>query len=146
MSCSRSPVGEPGRAFLVDSNVLLDIASHDSAWKPWSRTALTSALRSGQVLINPLVYAEVAAGYDRIEDLDAALPEAIFRRARLPYAAGFLAAHAFTAYRRRGGARPSPLPGFYIGAHAAVAGLTLITRDARRYRTYFPTLDLVTPN
>jgi predicted nucleic acid-binding protein len=139
-------VGEPGRAFLVDSNVLLDIASRDSAWLSWSRAALSEALRAGPVLINPLVYAEVATGFDRIEDLDAALPETTFRRAGLPYPAGFLAAHACATYRRRGGSRTSPLPDFYIGAHAAVAKLTLITRDARRYRTYFPTVDLVTPN
>ncbi|SDX94394.1 PIN domain [Modestobacter sp. DSM 44400] len=88
-------------------------------------------------MIDPLVYAEFAAGYDRVEELDAALPETTFRRAALPYAAGFLAAQAFTAYRRRGGELRSPPPDFYIGAHAAVAGLTLITRDARRYRTYF---------
>jgi predicted nucleic acid-binding protein len=130
----------------VDSNVLLDIASKDSAWLSWSRTALSDALRSGPVLINPLIYAEVATGFDRIEDLDVALPETAFRRADLPYAAGFLAAHVFATYRRRGGSRTSPLPDFYIGAHAAVAKLTLITRDARRYRTYFPTVDLVTPN
>ena len=129
----------------MDSTVLLDIASKDPTWLSWSRAALSDALRSGPVLINPLIYAEVATGFDRIEDLDVALPEMAFRRAGLPYAAGFLAAHAFATYRRRGGSRNSPLPDFYIGAHAAVAKLTLITRDTRRYRTYFPTVDLVTP-
>jgi predicted nucleic acid-binding protein len=139
-------VSEAGRAFLVDSNVLLDIASRDPTWLAWSRAALASALRSGPVLINPIVYAEVATGFDRIEDLDAAVPETTFRRTALPYPAGFLAAHAFARYRRRGGARRSPLPDFYIGAHAAVARLTLITRDASRYRTYFPTVELVSPD
>ncbi len=138
-------MSDPGRAFLVDSNVLLDVASRDRTWLAWSRSALTAALRSGPVLINPIVYAEVSTGYDRIEDLDAAVPESTFRRAALPYPAGFLAAHAFAAYRRGGGARRSPLPDFYIGAHAAVDGLTLITRDASRYRTYFPKVELVSP-
>jgi predicted nucleic acid-binding protein len=139
-------VSEPGRAFLVDLNVLLDVASRDQTWLAWSRATLTAALRSGPVLINPIVYAEVATGYDRIEDLDAAVPEPTFRRAALPYPAGFLAAHAFATYRRRGGARRSPLPDFHIGAHAAVEGLTLITRDASRYRTHFPRVELVSPN
>jgi predicted nucleic acid-binding protein len=140
-------VSEPieERAFLVDSNVLLDVATDDPTWQEWSAQALADALRAGQVLINPLIYAEVSAGYDRIEDLDAALPAALFRRAPLPYPAGFVAARAFSAYRRRGGDRRSPLPDFYIGAHAAVARLSLITRDARSYRTYFPTVALIAP-
>ena len=139
-------MAEPGRAHLVDSNVLLDVATDDPTWGPWSMAAPAAALRVGPVLLNPLVYAEVAARFARIEDLDAALPESLFRRSPLPYASGFAAGHAYLAYRRRGGIRTPPLPDFYIGAHAAVAGLTLITRDARRYRTYFPTLRLVTPS
>ena len=98
------------------------------------------------LLINPLIYAEVSANYDSIEELDDALPDNLFRRASLPYPAGFLAARAFLSYRSRGGQRRSPLPDFYIGAHAAVDRLTLVTRDARRYRTYFPTVDLMAPD
>ncbi len=130
---------------LVDSNVLLDILTDDPRWSEWSASQLAQALDAGRVVINPLVYAEVSVGFTRIEDLDAVLPATHFEREGLPYAAGFLAAKAFTAYRRRGGARPTPLPDFYIGAHAAVASYRLLTRDARRYRTYFPRLELVAP-
>lgn len=108
-------------------------------------TALSDALHVGPVFINALIYAEVSTNYDRIEELDDVLPEAIFRRAPLPFEAGFLAAKAFHTYRARRGNKRSPLPDFYIGAHAAVSGLTLLTRDARRYRTYFPTVQLITP-
>ena len=115
-------------------------------WFDWSSAALATAVRSGPVLVNPIVYAEVSVGYDRIEDLDDALPAEIFRRESLPYVAGSLAGKAYRDYRRRrGGARTSPLPDFFIGAHAAVSALTLLTRDAGRYRTYFPTVRLITP-
>jgi predicted nucleic acid-binding protein len=96
--------------------------------------------------INPLIYAEVSCGYDRIETLDDALPPEYFVREPLPWPAAFLAAKAFLKYRRRGGSRPTPLPDFYIGAHAAIAGYTLLTRDARRYRTYFPRLRVTAPS
>jgi predicted nucleic acid-binding protein len=130
---------------LVDANVLLDIATEDEHWLAWSSDALADAARHGPILINPLIYAEVSVGFSRIEDLDDALPSSIFQRAALPWPAGFLAGKAFLAYRRRGGRRTSPLPDFYIGAHAAVSRLALLTRDARRYRTYFPTLALIAP-
>ena len=97
-------------------------------------------------MISPLIYAEVSANYETIEELDHALPEHLFRRTPLPYPAGFVAARAFLSYRSRGGARRSPLPDFYIGAHAAVDRLTLLTRDARRYRTYFPTVAIIAPD
>ena len=96
-------------------------------------------------MISPIVYAEVSVGFDRIEDLDDALPESEFEREALPYDAGFLAGKAYLAYRRLGGTRRSPLPDFYIGAHAAVRGYRLLTRDAKRYLTYFPGLDLIAP-
>lgn len=130
---------------LVDSNVLLDIATDDRQWSGWSKRALASALDDGIVVVNPLVYAEVSVGFDRLEDLDAFLPETAFRREPLPYSAGFLAGKAFMTYRRRGGERRSPLPDFYIGAHAAVAKHRLLTRDATRYRTYFPTVEVLSP-
>ncbi|HWK29794.1 MAG TPA: type II toxin-antitoxin system VapC family toxin [Solirubrobacter sp.] len=128
---------------LVDANVLLDIATEDARWFDWSAQALATAAGAGHVAINPLIYAEVAAGFSRVEDLNAALAD--FQRLPLPYDAGFLAARCFVRYRRAGGQRRSPLPDFSIGAHAAVEGLTLLTRDAARYRTYFPRLALIVP-
>ncbi|MGC5615065.1 type II toxin-antitoxin system VapC family toxin [Georgenia sp. Z1491] len=130
---------------LVDSNVLLDILTDDPVWSSWSGEALERVLNDGESVINPLVYAEVSVGFDRIEELDVALPITAFRREPLPYAAGFVAGKALVDYRRRGGTKTSPMPDFYIGAHAAVAGYQLLTRDARRYRTYFPGLTLLTP-
>ncbi len=132
-------------ATLVDSNILLDIVTDDPAWAAWSGEALARALDTGAVVVNPIVYAEVSVGFNRIEDLDEVLPESAFRREPLPYPAGFLAGKAFVAYRRAGGRRPTPLPDFYIGAHAAVAAYRLLTRDVRRYHTYFPRVELVTP-
>lgn len=130
---------------LVDSNVLLDVLTGDARWSGWSETELAQALDRGRLVINPLVYAEVSTGFDRIEDVDDALPTSEFDREALPYEAGFVAGKAFFTYRRRGGTRRSPLAAFYIGAHAAVRGYRLLTRDAQRYRTYFPTLALISP-
>jgi predicted nucleic acid-binding protein len=130
---------------LVDSDVILDVVTDDPAWSARSRRALERAADEGGLAINPIVYAEVSVGYDRIEDLDAALPPETFARLPLPWAAGFLAGECFVRYRRAGGTRRSPLPDFYIGAHAAIEGLTLLTRDARRYRTYLPRLSVITP-
>jgi predicted nucleic acid-binding protein len=132
-------------ATLVDSNVILDVVTDDSEWGDWSASMLADAAQQGRLVINPLIYAEVACGFARIEDLDAALPAEYFTREALPWPAAFLAARAFLSYRRRGGSRPTPLPDFFIGAHAAVAGYTLLTRDRRRYKTYFPKLRLVEP-
>ncbi len=132
-------------ATLVDSCVLLDVATQDPVWLDRSSQALATAVRSGPVLVNPVVYAEVSIGYDRIEDLDDALPPDIFRREPLPYVAAFLAGKAYRTYRRRGGSRTTPLPDFFIGAHAAVGAFSLLTRDVRRFRTYFPTVRLIAP-
>lgn len=134
------------RATLVDSNILLDILTDDPDWSAWSSTALAEAFDSGRVVINPVVYAEVSVGFELIEDLNDALPAAQFIREPLPYSAGFLAGKSFLTYRRRGGVKVTPLPDFYIGAHAAVAGHRLLTRDARRYRTYFKGLDVLAPD
>jgi predicted nucleic acid-binding protein len=133
-------------ALLVDSNVLLDVMTEDSRWFSWSADALAKAADSFRLVINPIIYAEVSVRYSRIEDLDAALPKTMIGREPIPYEAAFLAGKSFLAYRRRGGAKLSPLPDFFIGAHAAVAGYRLVTRDAARYRTYFPKLSLVTPD
>jgi predicted nucleic acid-binding protein len=132
-------------ATLVDSNVLLDVLTEDDEWFDWSAEQLADAASAGTLVINPIIYAEVSAGFERIEDVEEALPADHYRRAPLPWEAAFLAGQCFVKYRRRGGERRSPMPDFYIGAHAATAGLTLLTRDARRYRTYFPTLRIVAP-
>jgi len=131
---------------LVDSNVLLDVLTEDRSWLAWSEEALVQAAESGPLLINPIIYAEVSIRFSRIEDLEDALPSTDFGRAPLPWEAAFLAGKAFAAYRRRGGVKTSTLPDFYVGAHAAVAELPLLTRDAGRYRTYFPTVHLITPD
>lgn len=130
---------------LVDSNVLLDVATEDPRWALWSNDALARAADEGSLAINPLVYAEVSIGFATIEELEDALPPETYLRAPLPYEAGFLAGKAFLAYRRRQGTRSAPLPDFYIGAHAAIAGYRLLTRDDRRYCTYFPTVPLLSP-
>lgn len=130
---------------LVDSNVILDIVTEDEEWLDWSATALAARAKAGRLVINPIIYAEVAARFERIEDLDDALPDDYFQRQALPWEAAFLAGRSFVRYRRRGGQRRSPMPDFYIGAHAVLAGMTLLTRDARRYRTYFPGLRVVAP-
>jgi predicted nucleic acid-binding protein len=130
---------------LVDSNVLLDIATEDPQWSGWSEEALVDAADMGQLAINPIVYAEVSIGFPTIEELDDAIPADTFARLPLPFEAGFLAGKAFVNYRRRGGTKVTPLPDFYIGAHAAIEGYRLLTRDAARYRTYFPTVDVIAP-
>ncbi len=130
---------------MVDTCVLLDILTDDAEWADWSAEAVAGARDIGNLVINPIIYAEVCAGFDRIETVDAALPATDFLREALPYPAGFLASRAFVAYRRRGGQKSSPLPDFYIGAHAAVNRYRLITRDTARFQTYFPSIELVTP-
>ena len=130
---------------LVDSNVLLDVFTEDPVWFGWSSQALERRAEDSLLVVNPIVYAEVSLRFERIEALEEALPAEVFRRDALPWEAAFLAGKCFTSYRRRGGARRSPLPDFYIGAHAAVAGMTLLTRDASRYRTYFPSLQVLAP-
>ncbi len=130
---------------LVDSNVLVDVLTDDAEWSDWSASMLEEAADSGLLAINPIIYAEVSVAYRRIEDLEAHLPADYYLRTALPWEAAFLAGKAFADYRRRGGAKRSPLPDFYIGAHAAVSGMTLLTRDAERYRTYFPKVRLISP-
>lgn len=130
---------------LVDSNVLLDLLTDDPTWADWSAARIDEISASAQLCINPVIYSEVSIGFERIEELEDALPAGIFHREPLPWEASFLAGKAFLAYRRSRGGRASTLPDFFIGAHAAVEGMALLTRDERRYRTYFPTLELVCP-
>ena len=137
------PAPPPGT--VVDSSVILDILTQDPTWALWSEDALAQARNTGTLIINPIIYAEISTSFDRIEDLDDAIPATVFDREPLPYQAGFLAARAFLAYRKRDGERRSPLPDFYIGAHAAIRSYQLLTRDAACYRTYFPTITLICP-
>lgn len=130
---------------LVDSNVLLDIFTEDPVWFQWSADALADSAEHSVLVVNPIVYAEVSVRFQSIEELEQVLPADQFAREPLPWEAAFLAGKSYTAYRRRGGERRSPLPDFYVGAHAAVKKMTLLTRDAARYRTYFPALDLLAP-
>lgn len=128
---------------LVDTNVLLDVITHDPTWFAWAETALRAAAEHSTLAINPIIFAEVSMKFDRIEDADSALVD--FVREPLPYEAGFLAGKVFLAYKKRGGVKRSPMPDFYVGAHAVVGRMELLTRDARRYRTYFPALKLIAP-
>jgi predicted nucleic acid-binding protein len=128
---------------LVDSSVLLDVISEDSHWTDWSSQALEEVASYARLIINPVIYAEVSVRYTRVEDLEEALTD--LEREPIPYEAAFLAGKVFAAYRRRGGPRPLPLPDFFIGAHAAVSGHRLLTRDPARFRTNFPQLRLIAP-
>jgi hypothetical protein len=130
---------------MVDSNVLLDVLTEDPAWFEWSSRSLQECAENHILVINPIICAEVSIGFDRIEDLDAALPERTVERRPIPLEAAFLAGKCFLKYRERGGEKRSTLPDFFIGAHAAVEKMTLLTRDASRYRTYFPRLRLLSP-
>ena len=129
----------------MDSNVLLDILTEDGVWGDWSTAALADAAEAGPLYINPIVYSEVSIRFTSVEALEDALPPQDYRRAAIPWAAGFLAGKVFLDYRRNRGTKGSALPDFYIGAHAAIAGLDLLTRDVSRYRTYFPSVSLITP-
>lgn len=133
------------RGVLVDSNILLDLATNDPNWGEWSGYALAECAELTTLVINPVIYAEVSIAFSTIEALNAALPIASYVRAPLPWEAGFLAGKCFLAYRQRGGLRHTPLPDFYIGAHAALEKLALLTRDATRYQTYFPTVEILGP-
>jgi hypothetical protein len=130
---------------VVDSNVILDIVTEDKKWFTWSSEALAQYSETHVLVINPVIYSEVSIGFDRIEDVEAVLSPMLFRRDPIPWEAAFLAGKCFLQYRKKGGGKRSPLPDFFIGAHAAVLGISLLTRDASRYRTYFPQLRLIAP-
>jgi predicted nucleic acid-binding protein len=131
---------------LVDSNVLLDILTEDPVWEDWSTDALSDAAEAGPLYINPIVYSEVSIRFTTVEALEEALPPQDIRREPIPWPAAFLAGKAFLSYRRSQGTKATALPDFFIGAHAAVSGLDLLTRDVGRYRTYFPTVRLIAPD
>jgi len=130
---------------LVDANVVLDVYEDDPRWGEWSTRTLRETARSNRLFVNPVIYAEVSVGFERIEELEDALKLAGFSMLPIPKEALFLAAKAYRRYRREQGTKSAPLPDFFIGAHAAVEGMTLLTRDPRRIRTHFPTVKLVTP-
>jgi len=130
---------------LVDSNVFLDLMVAESEWNVWSATALEAASDRARLVINPIIYAEISVGYESMEHLDVFLPPGLDHEA-IPYEAAFLAGKAYARYRKRGGLKRSPLPDFFIGAHAAVNGYELLTRDPARYRSYFPNLELIAPD
>lgn len=132
-------------ATLVDTNILIDISVRDPVWLSWSRRQLEAARRQGSVIINQIVFAEFSLRFASLRDVELALPPDEFRREGFPWAAAFAAAKAFEHYRREGGKRDMILPDFLIGAHAAIRGYHLLTRDLRRYRTYFPDVELISP-
>ena len=133
------------KALLVDSNVILDLFTDDPIWGNWSESTLDRHSATHALCINPIVYSEISIGFARIEELEEAMGEAGFQLRPIPREALFLAGKAFLKYRRVEGRKNSPLPDFYIGAHAAVEGMELLTRDAARFQTYFPTVELISP-
>jgi predicted nucleic acid-binding protein len=133
------------KEILVDSNIILDIVTEDANWFDWSSKKLSEYAEKTKLNINPIIYAEVSIGFKKIEELEAILPINFFHRLDLPWESAFLAGKCFVQYRQQGGTKKSPLPDFYIGAHAAIMDMILLTRDVNRYRTYFPTLELIVP-
>jgi predicted nucleic acid-binding protein len=129
----------------IDTNVLLDVVTDDPVWADWSQQQLDAAALRDRLVINPVVYAELSGRFIRMEDVDAVLASTDIVVAEMPRSALFLAGQAFQAYRRRGGVRTSVLPDFFVGAHAAALGAPLITRDAKRYRSYFPIVEVIAP-
>lgn len=130
---------------LVDSCVILDIVTEDLEWFEWSSSTLEKYGNRNQLFINPIIYAEVSIGFKKIEELEAVLPPTIFKRAALPWEASFLAGKAFFQYRKSGGHRSLPLPDFFIGAHAAIEGFSLLTRDIKRFKHYYPKVKIISP-
>lgn len=130
---------------LVDSCVFLDIFTRDPKWFDWSSQALAKTANEGTIVLNPVIYAEISIRFERIEELETLLPADVFEHRPIPREAAFLAGKCFLDYRRRGGQKSMPLPDFFIGAHAAIARLDLVTRDTKRFREYFPGMKLICP-
>jgi predicted nucleic acid-binding protein len=130
---------------LVDTNVLLDVVTNDRTWAGWSQAQLDAAVATDTAVVNAVIYAELSLAFDRIEDLEAQLSKTGLRLEAIPREALFLAAKVFLQYRRQGGSKGGVLPDFFIGAHAAVLDISLLTRDTSRYRTYFPGVRLISP-
>jgi predicted nucleic acid-binding protein len=130
---------------LVDSSVILDVFLDDPEWGDWSEGVLAKLRGTGLLLINSIIYTEISIGFERIEELEKAVSECSFKMAAIPREALFLAGKAYVRYRKGKGKKVAPLPGFFIGAHAAVGGLELVTRDVRRIKTYFPSVKIISP-
>lgn len=130
---------------LVDSCILIDVLANDPAWADWSLDKLDQLGQQAPLVINPIILAEISPRFERAGDLDAALAQLPIKREALPWDAAFLAGQAFKVYRSAKGAKTSPMPDFYIGAHALVNGMRLLTRDAARYQSYFPKLVVIAP-
>ena len=130
---------------LIDSNVLLDLLTGDPIWEDWSARALAKAQATDSLVINDIVYSELATRFDALEKLDGFVADAGLQMLPIPRAALFMASKVHALYRRAGGVKTGVLPDFFIGAHAAVLDLPIVTRDSGRYRTYFPTVELITP-
>ena len=130
---------------MVDSCVFLDVFTRDPRWYDWSSANLAQIADENRIVLNPIIYGEISIRFDRIETLESLLPSEVFEYCPIPREAAFLAGKCFLRYRRRGGRRSLPLPDFFIGAHAAVSQLPLVTRDAKRFRDYFPRLKLICP-
>jgi predicted nucleic acid-binding protein len=133
------------KRFLVDSNIVLDVFLNDPKWADWSESKLDEYDQIGILYINSIVYSEISIGFNRIEDLESAIAKAGLQMLEIPKEALFLAGKTYLKYKKRKGSRKTPLPDFYIGSQAAVLNLDLITRDVSRYRSYFPTVNLITP-
>lgn len=133
------------KGVLVDSNIILDVFLNDPKWADWSESMLEEYAQNSLLYINSIVYSEISIGFELIEDLESAVTKAGFQMLEIPKEALFLAGKAYLSYKKRKGTKRTPLPDFFIGAQAAVLNLDLITRDVSRYRTYFPTLKLITP-
>ena len=131
---------------LIDTNVLIDLFGQETTFTLWSEKGLHACRAEGPVAIDQIIYAEMAAGFETVDELDSALTPSRFLRESIPFEAGPVAGKAYAAYRRQGGDRRSPLPDFYVGAHALVAGHRLLTRDPARYRTYFPAIEIIAPD
>jgi predicted nucleic acid-binding protein len=132
-------------AVMADSCVLLDVFSRDRRWYDWSASALANAVDVGTIVINPVIYSEISIRFETIEELDSLLDPSVFKYQLIPREAAFLAGKCFLKYRRRGGNKELPLPDFLIGAHAYIMDYSLITRDVRRFRDYYPRLKLIAP-
>jgi len=133
------------QGLLIDSNVILDVFEDDPTWAEWSEAKLETYSATHSLFVNPVIYAEVSVGFNRIEELEAAMQGCGFQMLQLPREALFLAGKVFVKYKKRKGAKTSPLPDFFIGAHAAVAELDLLTRDVSKFKTYFPTINIISP-
>ena len=133
------------RSLLVDSNIILDILTEDRVWFDWSSKQLSEHAEQTTLIINPIIYAEISIRFESIADLEKSVPSDYFIRQALPWEAAFLAGKVFLKYKKNGGTKTAPLPDFFIGAHALVADLTLLTRDKERYKHYFPTLSIISP-